>query len=49
MGLSEDHSAPEIHLNPEILARKKPGLVKESCLSVPGWWAVLGSNQRPIG
>lgn len=36
MDLSEDHSAPEVYLNPEILARKKPGLVEESCLSVPG-------------
>jgi peptide deformylase len=36
MDLSKDHSAPEVYLNPEILARKKPGLVEESCLSVPG-------------
>jgi peptide deformylase len=36
MDLSEDHSAPEVYVNPEILARRKPGLVEESCLSVPG-------------
>ena len=36
MDLSGDPSAPEVYLNPEILARKKPGLVEESCLSVPG-------------
>ncbi|KGE03027.1 peptide deformylase [Pseudohaliea rubra] len=36
MDLSGDQSAPEVYLNPEILARKKPGLVEESCLSVPG-------------
>lgn len=36
MDLSPDHSAPAVYVNPEILARRKPGLVEESCLSVPG-------------
>ena len=36
MDLSEDHSAPQVYVNPSILARRRPGLVEESCLSVPG-------------
>ncbi len=36
MDLSEDHSAPQVFVNPSILARRRPGLVEESCLSVPG-------------
>jgi peptide deformylase len=43
MDLSEDHSAPEVYINPEILARRRPGLVEESCLSVPG---VVGNVVR---
>ncbi len=27
---------PQIFVNPEILARSRPGIVEESCLSVPG-------------
>jgi peptide deformylase len=34
--MSADRSAPEVYVNPEILARKRPGLVEETCLSVPG-------------
>lgn len=36
MDLSEERNAPQIYVNPEILARKRPGLVEESCLSLPG-------------
>jgi peptide deformylase len=43
MDLSEDHSAPEVYVNPEILGRRKPGLVEESCLSLPG---VVGNVVR---
>ena len=43
MDLSEDHSAPQIYVNPSILARRRPGLVEESCLSVPG---VVGNVVR---
>jgi peptide deformylase len=34
--LSEDGSAPQVYINPEILSRSAPGFVEESCLSVPG-------------
>lgn len=36
MDLSGDGSAPRVYINPEILARAKPGFVEERCLSVPG-------------
>jgi len=36
MDLSSDRSAPEVYVNPEILSRSKPGLVEETCLSLPG-------------
>jgi peptide deformylase len=29
-------SSPAVYANPEILARSTPGLIEESCLSVPG-------------
>jgi peptide deformylase len=34
--VSGNQSAPELFINPEILARSTPGMVEESCLSVPG-------------
>lgn len=43
MDLSGSQSAPEVYINPEILARDVPGLVEESCLSVPG---VVGNVVR---
>lgn len=43
MDLSPDRSAPEVYVNPEILARRKPGLVEETCLSLPG---VVGNVLR---
>ncbi len=36
MDLSGNASAPQVYINPEILTRSAPGLVEESCLSVPG-------------
>ncbi len=36
LDLSEDASAPQVYINPEILAKAAWGLVEESCLSVPG-------------
>ncbi len=36
MDLSGDASAPQLYVNPEILAASTYGLVEESCLSVPG-------------
>ena len=36
MDLSGNASAPQVYINPEILASAAPGLVEESCLSVPG-------------
>lgn len=41
--LSEDASAPQVYINPEILAKAAWGLVEESCLSVPG---VVGNVVR---
>lgn len=36
MDHSGNQSAPEVYVNPVILARSAPGLVQESCLSLPG-------------
>ncbi len=36
MDHSADRSAPEIFINPEILAKDRYGFVEERCLSVPG-------------
>jgi peptide deformylase len=43
MDLSETRTEPEIYINPEILSRSTPGLVEESCLSIPG---VVGNVVR---
>jgi peptide deformylase len=43
MDLSGNASAPQVYVNPEILASARPGLVEESCLSVPG---VVGNVVR---
>ncbi len=36
MDLSGGAAAPQVYVNPEISSRSAPGLVEESCLSVPG-------------
>ena len=36
MDLSRERDMPEVFINPEIIRRDVPGLVEESCLSVPG-------------
>ena len=36
MDLSGNASSPQVFVNPEIVASAAPGLVEESCLSVPG-------------
>jgi len=36
MDHSGTQSAPEVYVNPTILERSAPGLVQESCLSLPG-------------
>ncbi len=41
--LSGGEGEPEIYINPEILVSTAPGLVEESCLSVPG---VVGNVVR---
>ncbi len=33
---SENTSAPQVYVNPEVLSKSVPGLVEESCLSIPG-------------
>ena len=43
MDLSGSASAPDVYINPKILTRALPGLVEESCLSVPG---VVGNVVR---
>ena len=35
MDLSVERDTPEVFINPEIVSRDVPGLVEESCLSVP--------------
>ena len=36
MDLSDDRSAPEVYVNPQILNRCRLGVVEETCLSLPG-------------
>jgi len=36
LDVSEGRVRPEVFINPEVLARGSPGMVEESCLSVPG-------------
>lgn len=36
MDLSEDQSSPQVYINPDILKSARPGLVEESCMSLPG-------------
>jgi len=43
MDLSGSASAPQVFINPEVLASTVPALVEESCLSVPG---VVGNVVR---
>jgi len=43
MDLTESRTEPEVYINPEILSRSVPGLVEESCLSIP---AVVGNVVR---
>jgi len=43
MDLSGNASAPQVYVNPEVLASAVPALVEESCLSVPG---VVGNVVR---
>ncbi len=43
MDLTNDRNGPEVYVNPEILSRSTPGLVEESCLSIPG---VVGNVVR---
>ena len=46
MDHSEDRSAPEIYINPEVVAKAMPGFIEETCLSLPGVKAnVIRSTQ----
>lgn len=46
MDLSDDGSAPQAYVNPEILSRSGLAIVEESCLSLPGIAAkVMRSGQ----
>jgi peptide deformylase len=44
--VSPDGSAPEVFVNPEVVSRDRPGLVEESCLSLPGLLASVGRATR---
>lgn len=37
MDLSGERTAPQLFINPKIVARDRPAIVEESCLSVPGF------------
>ena len=41
--VSADQRAPELFINPEIVSCSRPGMVEESCLSVPG---IVASVER---
>jgi len=41
MDLSEDHSEPQIFVNPKLLSTATPCMVEESCLSVPDYVSVV--------
>jgi peptide deformylase len=43
--VSGSASAPEVFINPQIVARHRYGMVEESCLSLPG---LVDSVKRPI-
>jgi peptide deformylase len=36
--VSEEKNAPLVLVNPEIVSRAEPGIMKEGCLSVPGFY-----------
>jgi peptide deformylase len=44
LDVSEGRDQPELFVNAQVLERSTPGLVEESCLSLPG---VVASVQRP--
>lgn len=46
MDLSGNASAPQVYINPEILAGSRLGMVEESCLSVPGVSASVARNTQ---
>ncbi|MEE4184403.1 MAG: peptide deformylase [Gammaproteobacteria bacterium] len=46
MDLSGEAAAPQVYINPSILAGSRPGMVEESCLSVPGVVASVARNTR---
>jgi len=47
--VSADGSAPEVFINPELVGKRHPGMVEESCLSVPGIVAsVLRATQIDV-
>jgi len=46
LDVSERRNQPEVFINPEVLARRYPGMVEESCLSVPGFVASVPRYTR---
>jgi len=38
LDVSEEKNEPMVLINPEIIARAEPGVMKEGCLSVPGYF-----------
>jgi peptide deformylase len=46
MDISEDHSAPRVFINPEIISRDGEQVYQEGCLSVPGIFADVTRANR---
>jgi len=46
MDISEDHAAPRVFINPEIVARDGEQVYQEGCLSVPGIFADVTRADR---
>jgi peptide deformylase len=44
--VSDNRSQPQVFINPEVLSSSVPGIVEESCLSVPGVVANLRRDTR---
>ncbi|MEM9531081.1 MAG: peptide deformylase [Pseudomonadota bacterium] len=46
MDLSEDHSDPQVYINPQVTAADVPAYVEESCLSVPDMVGTVVRNSE---
>lgn len=46
MDVTENHSEPQVFVNPEILSREDVGVMQEGCLSVPGFFDDVERAQK---